>query len=275
MFVYYQIIESLSRQVAAWYASLVPLVIAVANQKGGVAKTTTAVNLAAGLAMHSYRILIVDLDPQANASASTPIDLDAAAAASMFHVLGESRAAKSIVQQAWENVDVAPASIQVARLEPTLSGALDVYRLKEALEALQGYDFIILDCPPSLGPLTMNALVAATHVIVPVKAATYGLSAVSDFEQTMTLVQRRLNPQLRLLGILITQWDGRTVIAREAAEYLEEQYGDSVFNTRIRVNVRLDEAVSAQAPIYSFDPSSSGAQDYAALTEEVLQRVND
>lgn len=248
-------------------------IIAVANQKGGVAKTTTAVNLAAGLAARAYRVLIVDLDPQANASSSTPIALDEAAKASIFHVLGEGQPLASIIQSAWENVDVAPSSIQVARLEPTLSGALDVYRLKEALETLADYDFIILDCPPSLGPLTMNALISATHVLVPVKAATYGLSAVADFEQTMALVQKRLNPQLELLGILITQWDGRTVLAREAADYLEEQYGDQLLHTRIRINVRLDEAVSAQQPIYTFDSNSSGAQDYSALTEEVLQRV--
>lgn len=250
-----------------------PVVIAVANQKGGVAKTTTAVNLAAGLAARGNRVLIVDLDPQANASSSTPINLDEAATASMFHILGETQALSSIIQNAWDNVDVAPSSIQVARLEPTLSGALDVYRLREALETLEGYDFIILDCPPSLGPLTMNALVAATHVLIPVKAATYGLSAVADFEQTLELVTRRLNPELETLGILLTHWDARPVIARDAADYLEQQYGDQVLKTRIRVNVRLDEAVSAQEPIFDFDASSSGAQDYAALTEEVLKRV--
>lgn len=251
-----------------------PVVIAIANQKGGVAKTTTALNLAAGIAARSHRVLIIDLDPQANATSSTPIDLAKAASASMHSVLGDLRPLTEVIQQAWDGVDIAPSSIQVARLEPTLSGALDVYRLKEALEPLAGYDFVVLDCPPSLGPLTLNALVAATHVLVPVKPATYGLTAVNDFEQTMKQVQRLLNPTLSLLGIVITQWDSRTVIAREAADYLESQYGNLMFDSRIRVNVRLDEAVSAQEPIYSFDPASSGAQDYAALTEEVLQRVN-
>lgn len=238
-----------------------------------MAKTTTAINLAAGIAARSHRVLLVDLDAQANASASTPADLEKAATASMFHVLGELRPITSVIQSVWKGVDLAPSSIQVARLEPTLSGALDVYRLKEAIESLD-YDFIVLDCPPSLGPLTLNALVAATHVLVPVKAATYGLAAVSDFEQTRAVVSKRLNPGLQLLGILVTQWDGRTVIAREAADYLEEQYGDDLLDTRIRVNVRLDEAVSAQLPIFDFDPGSSGAIDYAALTEEVLQRVS-
>lgn len=251
-----------------------PVVIAIANQKGGVAKTTTALNLAAGIAARSQRVLIIDLDPQANATSSTPIDLAKAASSSMHSVLGDLRPLTEVIQQAWDRVDIAPSSIQVARLEPTLSGALDVYRLKEALEPLEGYDFVVLDCPPSLGPLTLNALVAATHVLVPVKPATYGLTAVNDFEQTMKQVQRLLNPTLSLLGIVITQWDSRTVIAREAADYLESQYGNLMFDSRIRVNVRLDEAVSAQEPIYSFDPASSGAQDYAALTEEVLQRVN-
>lgn len=254
------------------YAYEVAPIIAVANQKGGVAKTTTVLNLAAGLAARSHRVLIVDLDPQANATSSTPADLNRAGEASMFHVLGEGHPLPSIIQRAWAGVDIAPSSIQVARLEPTLSGALDVYRLKEALEDVD-YEFAVVDCPPSLGPLTLNALVAATHVLVPVKAATYGLAAISDFEQTRTLVSKRLNPSLELLGILITQWDGRTVLAREAAEYLERQYGDQLLNTRIRVNVRLDEAVSAQEPIFKFDSASSGAQDYTALTEEVLQRV--
>lgn len=251
-----------------------PAVIAIANQKGGVAKTTTALNLAAGIASRSHRVLIVDLDPQANATSSTPIDLVKAAASSMHNVLGDLQSLTEVIQSAWANVDIAPSSIQVARLEPTLSGALDVYRLKEALAPLTEYDFVVLDCPPSLGPLTLNALVAATHVLVPVKPATYGLTAVNDFEQTMKQVQRLLNPGLSLLGIVVTQWDSRTVIAREAADYLEAQYGDLIFKTRIRVNVRLDEAVSAQESIYAFDSASSGAQDYAALTEEVLQRVN-
>lgn len=251
-----------------------PVVIAIANQKGGVAKTTTALNLAAGLASRSHRVLIVDLDPQANATSSTPIDLEQAASLSMHNVLGDLRPLAEVIQPAWDGVDIAPSSIQVARLEPTLSGALDVYRLKEALATITDYDFVVLDCPPSLGPLTLNALVAATHVLVPVKPATYGLSAVNDFEQTMKQVQRLLNPSLSLLGIVITQWDARTVIAREAADYLEAQYGSLMLTTKIRVNVRLDEAVSAQEAIFAFDPASSGAQDYAALTEEVLQRVD-
>lgn len=251
-----------------------PVVIAIANQKGGVAKTTTALNLAAGLASRSHRVLIIDLDPQANATSSTPINLEQAASSSMHNVLGDLRPLTEVIQRAWDGVDIAPSSIQVARLEPTLSGALDVYRLKEALATLHDYDFVVLDCPPSLGPLTLNALVAATHVLVPVKPATYGLTAVNDFEQTMKQVQRLLNPTLSLLGIVITQWDARTVIAREAADYLEAQYGNLMLDTRIRVNVRLDEAVSAQEPIYAFDPASSGAQDYAALTEEVLKRVH-
>lgn len=252
-----------------------PVTIAVANQKGGVAKTTTTLNLAAGLADHVHRVLIVDLDPQANATASTPIDLEQAANLSMHSVLGELKPIASIIQSAWAGVDIAPSSIQVARLEPTLSGALDVYRLKEALEPVRDYDFIILDCPPSLGPLTLNALVAASHVLVPVKPATYGLSAVSDFEQTLKQVQRLLNPALQLLGIVITQWDARTVIAREATDYLEAQYGNHIMDARVRVNVRLDEAVSAQESIFTFDPTSTGAQDYRALTEEVLKRVRD
>ena len=249
-------------------------VIAVANQKGGVAKTTTALNLAVGLSRQpeQYRVLMVDLDPQANATESLPVDLERAAQAGTYHVLEQRLSVADVVQQVGENLDLSPSHIGMARLEPTLSAALAAYRLQEALEEVD-YDFVVIDCPPSLGGLTTNALVAATDVVVPVKPATYGLSAVRDFMDTFDLVQARMNEKLRLLGVLVTLYDSRTTLSKDAIAFLEEAFGDALFQTRIRMNVRLDEAASARQAIFDFAPSSSGAEDYDSFLKEVLARV--
>lgn len=249
-------------------------VIAVANQKGGVAKTTTALNLAVGLSRQpeQYRVLMVDLDPQANATESLPVDLEQVQKAGVYQVLEKKLSFADVAQQVAPNLDVSPSHIGLARLEPTLSAALATYRLQEALEKTD-YDFVVIDCPPSLGGLTTNALVAAHDVIVPVKPATYGLSAVRDFMETFGLVQRRMNKPLGLLGVLITLYDSRTTLSKDAIAYLEEAFGDAMFQTRIRMNVRLDEAASARESIFHFAPSSSGAEDYGAFVQEVLDRV--
>lgn len=248
--------------------------IAVANQKGGVAKTTTAVNLAAGLAgrAEGTRVLLVDLDPQANATQSLPVDLGEAEDNSVYQVLEKERSLVDVVQAVSPGLDVAPSNIGLARLEPSLSAALAAYRLQEALEQV-AYDFVVIDCPPSLGGLTTNALVAATDVLVPVKPSTYGLSAVRDFMETFGVVQQRMNARLRLLGVVITMLDSRTTLSKDAIAYLEEAFEDALFRTRIRMNIRLDEAVSARQPIFEFSPGSSGAEDYGALLEEVVARV--
>lgn len=249
-------------------------VIAVANQKGGVAKTTTALNVAAGLASRGDRgrVLLIDLDPQANATMSLPIDLDVAEERNVCQVLDRSLRLGDVVQSAAPRLDVVPSHIALASLEPSLSAALAAYRLQEALETVE-YDFVVLDCPPSLGGLTTNALVAATHVIVPVKPSTYGLSGVGDFMNTFKLVQKRMNARLTLLGVAITMLDSRTTLSKDVISYLEGIFGDKLFKARIRMNVRLDEAVSAQESIFEFSPSSTGAEDYGALLDEVMARV--
>ena len=247
-------------------------VIAVANQKGGVAKTTTAVNLAAGFTTLDKKVLLIDMDPQANATETMPINVDDLENNSISEVLTKTKTVDQVAQRLGNKLAIVPSHIKLARLEPSLVGPVDAYRLKEAVEALS-YDFIVIDCPPSLGPLTTNALIAATDVIVPVKPAFFGLSAVNDFMETVRQVKARLNPELNVLGILITMHDARTTLAKDVVEALGEQYGELLFNTRVTVNVQLDEAASARQSIFKYDPKSSGAQNYGSVLAEVYERV--
>jgi chromosome partitioning protein len=245
--------------------------IAISNQKGGVAKTTTAINLAHGLVRKGQRVLLIDLDSQANTTESLPIDMSEVASRGVYEVLNGELSVAQAVRNLDANFDLLPSHIKLARLEPQLNGAVDAYRLKDALAEVQS-DYVIIDCPPSLGPLTQNALIAASHVLIPVKPAYFGLSAVSDFLETCEQVKRRLNPALKIAGILLTQYDPRTKLAQDVAAELSSRYGDLMFQTRIQTNIRLDEATSAKLSIFSYDPKSSGALNYGALVEEVLAR---
>ena len=246
-------------------------VIAIANQKGGVAKTTTAINLASGLALDSVNTLLIDLDPQANATQSLP--QPAEVTASVSDVLNGSATIAEAAYPVYETLNIVASHIKLAKLEPQLQGAVDAYRLREALEGLP-YDYVIIDCPPSLGALTTNALVAATHVLVPVTASYYGLNAVADFIETFGQVRKIINTQLTLLGIVVTIYDGRLTIAKDVLAVLREEYGQTVFKTLIQKTVRLDEAASGRASIFAYDPTSRGAENYRQLLEEVLERAN-
>ena len=247
-------------------------VVAVANQKGGVAKTTTAVNLAAGLVGKGKTTLLIDLDPQANATETMPLDVTGFHKSGVYELLSRERSVAEVARPLDGRLSVIPSHIKLARLEPSLVGPVDAYRLKDALTGVH-YDYVVIDCPPSLGPLTTNALIAATDVIVPVKPAFFGLSAVNDFMETISQIRARLNEGLNVLGILVTLYDARTSIAQDVVEALTDGYGDLLFSTRIAMNVRLDEAASAQQSIYKYAPNSSGAQNYNAFVEEVLSRV--
>jgi chromosome partitioning protein len=247
------------------------IVIAVANQKGGVAKTTTAINLAAGLASQGNATLLIDLDAQANATQSLPL-VDSTEQTT-YEVLSDVLRVDEAVQEVHSTFHVLPSHIKLAKLEPQLQGPVSGYKLRSALKELP-YDYVVIDCPPSLGALTTNALVAATHVLVPVTATYYGLNAVADFMETFGQIRSIINPKLQLLGMVVTIFDGRLTIAKDVVALLRQTYEDDVLDTVIHKNVRLDEAASGQSDIFSFDPASRGAQDYRALLEEVVSRAN-
>ncbi|HEV8253970.1 MAG TPA: ParA family protein [Vicinamibacteria bacterium] len=250
------------------------IVIAIANQKGGVGKTTTAINLSAALAMRGRRTLLIDLDPQANSSL-TYLDVRSLQH-SMYDVLSDGHTLADIVTPtAITNLDLAPARLGLAKLESKLVGEIDGhFRLRDRLEALgDGYEFVVIDTPPALGLITVNALVAATHVLVPVQSSYFALEGTDDLLETVEKIRARPNPSLKLLGAVITLHDKRTTLARDVQKAISDVFGDRVFRTTISRSIRLEESPAHKESIFTFAPQSSGAYEYYRLCEEVIERV--
>ncbi len=245
-------------------------VIAFANQKGGVAKTTTTLNLGVALAERGQRVLAVDLDPQGNLTMSQGLDPDALEL-SMFDVLVHKTPIVGVIHH--QEIDLAVSSIDLAGAELALSSMIGRERAlqKALLPVRSDYDFILIDTPPSLGLLTINALTAADGVIVPVQCEYLSLRGLIQLENTLTMIRDNLNPDVRIQGILPTMFDGRTLHAKEAVEILEENFGDLVFETRIRKTVRYAEAPVKGTSVLKYDSKGNAAKAYRDLAGEVLR----
>ena len=251
------------------------MIVSIANQKGGVGKTTTAINLAAALAMRGKRTLLIDMDPQSNSSMSY-LDIRTIER-SLYDVLSDSQCALAdvIIESNVPNLLVAPARIALAKLEAKLVGEMDAhFRLKDRLDPIRDeYEFIVIDCQPTLGLLTANALVASSHLLVPIQSSYFALEGTDDLLETVEKVRARANPDLRLLGVLITMHDRRTAIARDIRNQIRAVFGELVFDTVICKSVRLEESPAYKEPIFTFAPDSSGATEYYRLCEEVIDRA--
>jgi chromosome partitioning protein len=252
------------------------MIIAFSNQKGGVGKTTTTLNLGAYLAHSGKKVLLVDMDPQANLSSGLDQRLQEAAQ-SIYDLISGNAQAKDVIRKTHiENLDIIPGSIELAGAEVELVNTISrESTLKELLSTfIKRYDLILIDCPPSLGLLTVNSLVAADFVVIPVQSEYYALEGLGQLLNTINLVKKKINSKLDILGIIITMYDARTNLAKDVAKELSDNFGDKVFNTIIPRNIRLSEAPSHGKTISEYDPTSQGAISYQSLAKELLKRVS-
>lgn len=252
-------------------------VISIVNQKGGVGKTTTAVNLGSFLAAKRKKVLILDLDPQGNATSGYGFD-KMELENTVYDLLVNEENIENVIQHTnVKNVDMCPTNINLAGAEVELVSAISRETiLKRAIEPIvDDYDYIIIDCPPSLGLLTINALSACEGVIVPIQGEYYALEGLTQLIDTINMIKKKLNPVVGILGVVITMFDSRTQLTKQVVEEVEKYFGDKVFKTHIPRNVRLAEAPSHGKTIGDYDPKSKGAIAYQALAQEVIKRTKD
>lgn len=257
--------------------SAVGRIIAVANQKGGVGKTTTAVNLSACLAELGMRVLLVDIDPQGNATSGLGVDRKAVKASVYDVLLDDMSPLEAMVETRVSNLAVVPAIIDLAGAEIELVPRISrENRLKKALNPVRDqFDFILMDCPPSLGLLTINALTAADSILIPIQCEYYALEGLTQLMDTFRLVREALNPALEVEGVLLTMFDGRTNLSIQVVEDVKRFFKGKVYRSIITRNVRLSEAPSHGVPITMYDPKSKGAEAYTELAKEVIEHVQE
>ena len=254
--------------------SMRPRIVAVANQKGGVGKTTTAISLGATLAAYEHPTLLVDIDPQSNSTSGLGIDRHSQRATTYQLLTGAAGPAEAVVATEFPHLSVIPSTPDLAGAEIELVGMVGrEFRLRDALRHIDGYRFIVIDCPPSLGLLTINALAAADALLIPIQCEYFALEGVSELMRTMDEVRRFLNPGLAIDGVLLTMYDERTNLARQVADDVRSVFGDLVFTTVVPRNVRLAEAPSFGRPIQAYDLRCRGAEAYLLLGREYLERM--